>query len=74
VSAPAAEPLYVRDGSRFVLYDPAAQHAPPIRRVPVPVDVDAVVERAEGGWAVPAPKCQHGHFARWASRNCCAPR
>jgi hypothetical protein len=66
-------PLYVRDGSRFVVYDPRAQHVPPIP-VPVPVEVDAVVERAEGGWAVPAPKCPHGHFARWAARNCCAGR
>lgn len=26
-------------------------------------------------WPVPAPRCAHGHFARWASRNCkpCAP-
>jgi hypothetical protein len=72
VSAPV-EPLYVRDGSRFVLYDAARQHTPPIP-VPQPVDVEGVVERAGGGWAVPAAKCQHGHFARWAARNCCAAR
>ncbi len=24
-------------------------------------------QRPEGGWAVPAPKCPHGHFARWAA-------
>lgn len=24
--------------------------------------------------AVAAPRCPHGHFARWAARNCCAPR
>jgi hypothetical protein len=29
-------PLYVRDGSRFVLYDAGRQHTPPI---PVPVSV-----------------------------------
>lgn len=23
--------------------------------------------------AVPAPRCPHGSFARWAARNCCAP-
>jgi hypothetical protein len=24
--------------------------------------------------AVPAARCPHGHFARWAARNCCAAR
>lgn len=24
--------------------------------------------------AVPAPRCPHGSFARWAARNCCATR
>ena len=23
---------------------------------------------------VPAPRCPHGSFARWAARNCCVPR
>lgn len=27
-------------------------------------------ERREGGYAVEAPRCPHGHFARWAARNC----
>lgn len=31
-------PLYVRDGSRFVLYDAGLQHTPPI---PVPRPLDA---------------------------------
>jgi hypothetical protein len=63
--------LYVRDGSRFVLYDPARQHTPPIP-VPQPVEVETAVERAGGGWAVPAAKCPHGHFSRpgGAGRGC----
>jgi hypothetical protein len=39
-------PLYVRDGSRFVLYDARQQHTPPIP-VPVSLDVDEVL--AAGG-------------------------
>jgi hypothetical protein len=67
--------LYVRDGSRFVLYDPARQHTPPI---PVPQPTDLLP-----GWEDPAQpgrtvlrvaRCPHGHFARWAARNCCAAR
>lgn len=64
--------LYVRDGSRFVLYDAGRQHTPPIP-VPLPVEVEEVVERPEGGWSVPAARCPHGSFARWASANCCRP-
>jgi hypothetical protein len=64
-------PLYVRDGSRFVLYDPRAQHAPPIRRLPVP---DEAPDERPNWTAVPAPRCVPGSFARWAARNCCAPR
>jgi hypothetical protein len=67
-------PLYVRDGSRFVpLPEVLLRDVPPIP-VPLPVEVEEVVERGEGGWSVPAPKCRHGSFARWAARNCCATR
>lgn len=33
-----------------------------------------VAVRESGGWSVEAPRCPHGHFARWASRNCRACR
>lgn len=33
-------------------------------------DVAPVRERPEGGYAVAAPRCPHGHFVRWAARNC----
>lgn len=66
--------LYVRDGSRFVLYDAGRQHTPPI---PVPVPVTPPPTPGEGLEAfrpnftpVPAPRCPHGHFLRWAVRNC----
>jgi hypothetical protein len=64
-------PLYVREGSRFVpLPEVLLRDVPPI---PVPVRDEAPDERPN--WtAVPAPRCVHGHFARWAARNCCAPR
>jgi hypothetical protein len=58
--------LYVRDGSRFVLYDERAQHTPPI---PVPAVLDEptaecpVVEVRPGKYRVYAPRCAHGHFA-----------
>lgn len=51
--------------------------------VPLPeLGVPARVEKLAGGAAVvgydtagqhydvPAPRCPHGHFARWAARNC----
>lgn len=67
--------LYVRDGSRFVLYDRAAQHVPPIpvpvsTSPPAPTAEDPVVQVRPGRWAVYAPTCPHGHFRRWAQRNC----
>lgn len=65
-------PLYVRDGSRFVVYDPARQHTPPILVEPVPVDDGEptaerpVVEARPGVYRVYAPKCPHGLFLRYA--------
>jgi hypothetical protein len=70
-------PLYVRDGSRFVVYDPVAQHVPPI---PVPARVDDELLPATTDPANPqrtilaVGRCRHGSFARWAARNCCARR
>lgn len=73
----AVEPLYVRDGSRFVLYSPGAQHTPPI---PTP---RPVTEAGEEVWdenghrpdpehpfrtIVRAEWCPHGHTLRWALR------
>jgi hypothetical protein len=61
-------PLYVRDGSRFVVYDERRQHTPPI---PVPVPVEP--EPGEGQpWRVrvePLPRCRHGSW-----RACRVPR
>jgi hypothetical protein len=63
--------LYVRDGSRFVLYDRAAQHVPPIPvPVPQPTADNPTVEIRPNCWAVYAPRCPHGHFRRWAQGNC----
>jgi len=28
------------------------------------------VRTGSPGWSVEAPRCPHGHFARWAARNC----
>jgi hypothetical protein len=65
-----SEPLYVRDGSRFVLYDARAQHVPPI---PVPQPADLLP-----GWEDPAQpgrtllrvsRCPHGHFSRPGGRG-----
>ena len=44
----SAPPLYVRDGSRFVLYDERAQHVPPIP-VPVSLDEDEVLAVDDDG-------------------------
>lgn len=60
-------PLYVRDGSRFVLYDARAQHVPPI---PEPVAVGDG-EGVDGRYyRLEAPRCPHGHFVRWAAQHC----
>jgi len=71
----AEEPLYRRDGSRFVVYDPAAQHTPPI---PVPQRTDLLPGREDpanpGRTVLVVERCRHGSFARWAVRNCCKPR
>jgi len=32
--------------------------------------VDEPRARPGGGWSVEAPRCPHGHFARWAAVNC----
>lgn len=64
--------LYVRDGSRFVLYDRASQHVPPI---PVPVAMPEELSEPSGvedpqqpgRTILHAPKCPHGSFVRWAS-------
>lgn len=71
--------LYVRDGSRFVVYDPRRQHTPPIPTPrPLP-DVDdptvpsagrPVVEVRPGHYQLHAPRCPHGSFVRWAALNC----
>lgn len=68
-------PLYVREGSRFVLYDERRQHTPPIP-VPLPVEVEGPVQDPENPYRtiLPVVKCRHGHFARWAAANCCRPR
>jgi hypothetical protein len=42
-------PLYVRDGSRFVLYDEARQHTPPIP-VPVAIPGELLGEDDPDGW------------------------
>lgn len=73
--------LYVRQGSRFVRADDAR----PVPPIPTPVPVpDVDVEGIPTDWRtdpanphrtlVPAAKCSHGHFARFAARHCCAPR
>jgi hypothetical protein len=69
-------PLYVRDGSRFVLYHPGRQHTPPIP-VPVPTEVEEPVEDP----ACPArtilprpPTCTHGSFRGCRVRRCPGPR
>jgi hypothetical protein len=76
-----AEPLYVRDGSRFVLYDARAQHAPPILVEPRPVTAEGgptpeepVVEVRPGRYRVYAARCPHGKFRGCRSRGCPGPR
>jgi hypothetical protein len=64
-------PLYVRDGSRFVVYSPEAQHTPPIRRLPVP---DHAPDERPNYTAVEVSRCAHGSFMRYAIRNCCPRR
>lgn len=49
---------------------PLLVDVPPI---PVPVPVDEPDERPNVH-RVPAPRCPHGSFARWAAHNCCAPK
>jgi hypothetical protein len=68
-------PLYVREGSRFVLYDAGRQHTPPIP-VPLPVEVETPVVDPENPYRtiLPVGRCRHGSFARWAAANCCRPR
>lgn len=39
-------------------------------RVYALLDALAPLEGVPNHWAVPAPRCPHGHFARWAARNC----
>jgi hypothetical protein len=70
----AVQPLYVREGSRFVPLDEARPVRPPIPTpLPVPVD-DVEPDERSNFTAVPAPRCPHGSFARWAASNCCAER
>lgn len=66
----SAPPLYVRDGSRFVLFDAERQHTPPIP-VPVPVEVEGPVQDPANPFRtlLPVEQCPHGHFARWARRT-----
>jgi hypothetical protein len=75
VSAP---PLYVRDGSRFVLYDARSQHVPPIPvPVPVPVEVEGPVEDPANPYRTILPRpptCEHGSFRGCRVRRCPGPR
>jgi hypothetical protein len=67
--------LYVRDGSRFVLYDERAQHTPPIP-VPTPNGPTAecpLVEVRPGHWQVYAARCPHGRFRGCTRRGCPGP-
>jgi hypothetical protein len=68
-------PLYVRDGSRFVVYDERRQHTPPIP-VPLPVEVEQSVEDPSNPHRtiLPVRRCPHGSFTRWAATNCCRSR
>jgi hypothetical protein len=53
-------PLYVREGSRFVLWDRVAQHTPPI---PTPVPVEEPVDERPNVTRVPAARCEHGNYS-----------
>jgi len=57
-----APDLYVRDGSRFVLYDRAAQHVPPI---PTPQRVADDLPNVDA-LGRPLPTCGQ-HVAPWAA-------
>jgi hypothetical protein len=76
--------LYVREGSRFVRADEArpARRARTLPPIPTPVPVlevagdpsiptaaNPVVQVSPGVHRVFAPKCPHGHFARWAAAH-----
>ncbi len=75
--------LYVREGSRFVRADlvelrrpvppiPTPVRVPDVAEVDAEVDAqdDVEVDQRPNVVRVPAPRCPHGHFARWAARNC----
>ncbi len=67
--------LYVRDGSRFVVYDARRQHVPPIP-VPMPTEVEQPVVDPANPYRVilPArPKCEHGSFRACRVRRCPGP-
>jgi hypothetical protein len=75
VTAVEEPALYVRDGSRFVLYDAGRQHTPPIP-VPVPTEVEQPVQDPANPYRTILPdpgRCPHGSFPRYAAANCCAP-
>ncbi len=68
--------LYVRDGSRFVLYCPDRQHVPPIP-VPVPTEVEVPVTDPANPYRTilpRAPRCPHGSFRACRVRRCTGPR
>jgi hypothetical protein len=70
-----APDLYVRDGSRFVVYSPSRQHTPPI---PVPASEgpspeQPIVEVGSGRYAVYAARCPHGRFRGCRARGCPGP-
>jgi hypothetical protein len=72
-------PLYVRDGSRFVLYDARAQHVPPIP-VPLRVDEEGLLpavedpENPQRTILLGIRRCPHGSFERYAASHCCTRR
>lgn len=75
MSAPAE--LYVRDGSRFVVYDAARQHTPPIpeprRAAPGEPTREEPVEVRPGAYRVWAAICPHGHYRGCKERGCPGP-
>lgn len=61
----ASDP-YLRDqAGRFAAKPPRRDRLRPVPDEPTP---------ASNRYVVPAPRCPHGSFARWAAKNCCAPR